>query len=125
MKRNEHTFQFTGQEISKAALAEKEYHDSRLAFWHEEYAKAVARAKEAGIEVKEYAVTGGMQATVNINPEVSNRLSQCYSKINEHRKAVDDFQIQAAAYGTQANRVYELHPDDVIYFRLAGGPRSE
>jgi hypothetical protein len=125
MKRHEHLFQFTGKSISEAATAENEYHAGRVAYWKAEQEKAIVAAKAAGFEVKEYDVTGGKQVNVVVNPEVTNRLSVCASKISEHRKAADTFQIEAATYGTQPERSYELQPDDVIYFRLAGGPRSD
>jgi hypothetical protein len=62
---------------------------------------------------------------VVLDPTVDARLHECATKIASHRKAADDFQIQAAAYGTQPTRAYDLHPDDILYFRLAGGPREE
>ena len=59
MKRNEHTFQFTGKRIAEAAAAEADYHHERLGHWLAEQEKAIAKAKAAGIEVREYDVTGG------------------------------------------------------------------
>lgn len=125
MKRQEHTFQFSGKQISEAATAECQYHTQRLDFWNKEYEIAVAKVKEKGVEVREYAVTGGMRTQIVLDPTLQSRMDECRSKIFDHRKAADDFQIQAAAYGTQSERAYELHPDDVIYFRLAGGARAE
>jgi hypothetical protein len=101
------------------------YHRRRIEFWEAEQTKAVEKARSAGVEVREYDVTGGKRADVILDPSVSTRLTECANKLYHHRKAADDFQIQAATYGTQAERTYELHPDDVIYFRLAGGPRVE
>ena len=125
MKRNEHQFQFSGAAIAKAASAEYEYHRQRLSYWQGEQEVAAKRARAAGIEVREYDVTGGKQVNVVIDPEVMARLNTCASKMNAHRSAADRFQIEAACYATQGERMYELHPDDVVYFRLAGGPRDE
>jgi hypothetical protein len=125
MKRGEHTFQFSGSAISNAAKAEFDYHSMRTAFWRDQHGKAVDAAKAKGVEMREFAVTGGTRAELVLDPTLQTRINECASKINSHRAAADRFQIEAAAYATQADRSYELHPDDVVYFRLAGGPREE
>ncbi len=125
MKRSEHTFQFTGKQISEAAYSEYLYHQSRLDYWIEEQEKAIVKAKASGVDVREYDVTGGKQVNIVVDPEVNSRLQICAQKINSHRSSADKFKIEAAAYGTQAERVYECQPDDVIYFRLAGGVRDD
>ncbi len=124
-KRNEHLFQFTGKQISDAAGREASYHADRVIFWKREHRLAIENAKEAGLEVSEYPVTGGVHAQMIINPTLQERITVCANKLHKHRKAADELQIEAACYGTQGDRTYELHPDDVIYFRLAGGPREE
>jgi hypothetical protein len=125
MKRHEHTFQFNGGQIAKAAQAEYEYHRERLIFWRTEQDKAIEEAKGLGVEVREQAVTGGKRVIMVVNPAIQERLNLAGSKIDMHRLAADRFQIEADAYGTQPTRTYELHPDDVVYFRLAGGPRED
>lgn len=125
MKRNEHLFQFTGKQISEAASREAAYHAERLLFWTKEQREAIEKAKAAGLEVSEYPVTGGVHAQMVINPTLQERITQCANKIHRHRQAPDHLQIEADCYGTQGDRSYELHPDDVLYFRLAGGPRAE
>ena len=125
MKRNEHLFQFTGKQISEAARGEAEYHDQRIEFWIKEQRAAIDKAKEMGLEVTEYPVTGGVHAQMIINPTLQERITVCANKLQRHRKAADDLHIEAACYGTQAERSFELHPDDVIHFRLAGGARDE
>ena len=124
MKRNEHLFQFTGKQISEAAEAEYVYHSGRAAWWKEEQADAIEKAKAVGVEVREYDMTGGKNVQVVLDPTLNSRLTECANKIVSHRAAADRFQIEAATYGTQAERAYELHPDDVVYFRLAGGSRD-
>lgn len=125
MKRNEHTFQFTGQAIADAAKQEHDYHAKRVEWWKNEQEEAVKRAREAGVEVREVDVTGGKRVDVVLDPTVSIRLQECVNKITAHQRAADRFQIEDAAYRTQAVRTFDLHPDDVVYFRLAGGPRDE
>ncbi len=125
MKRNEHLFQFTGKQISDAAGAECIYHKDRTVWWKREQETAIAAAKSTGVEVREFDITGGKNVQIVLDATLNSRLTECANKINSHRNAADKFQIEAACYGTQAERSYELHPDDVIYFRLAGGPRED
>lgn len=120
MKRNEHIFQFAGQQISAAAALEHQYHVGRVDFWTAEQEIAIAKAKESGVEIRELDVTGGKRVDVILDPTIGGRLQECANKIHSHQAAADRFQIEAAAYGTQPDRSYDLHPDDVIYFRLAG-----
>jgi hypothetical protein len=124
-KRNEHLFQFTGKQIGDAADEEFGYHHDRVIWWKTEQQKAIDKAKAAGVEVREYEMTGGKNVQVVLDPSISSRLTECANKINSHRAAADRFKIEAACYGTQAERSYELHPDDVVYFRLAGGQRED
>jgi len=124
MKRNGHTFQFSGTLIGSAATAEHKYHTERVTYWKAEQEKAITQARAAGIEIREQDVTGGKRVDVVIDPTVGIRLQECANKIASHQQAADRFQIEAAAYGTQPDRSYELEPDDIIYFRLAGGQRA-
>jgi len=124
MKRHEHQFQFTGKQISAAAWCEYTYHDGRLTYWKEAQELAIKKAKDAGVDIREYDVTGGKRVEMVIDPTLTTRLNECASKVQSHRAAADKFKIEAECYGTQEGRVYELHPDDVVYFRLAGGSRD-
>ncbi len=124
-KRSEHLFQFTGRQIGEAAEREAKYHADRIVFWTKEQRAAIDRAKIAGLEVSEYPVTGGVRAQMCINPVLQERINECANKLQKHIKTADTLQIEAACYRTQGERTYELHPDDVVYFRLAGGPREE
>jgi hypothetical protein len=123
-KRKEHMFQFTGAKIAGAAAEEAIYHAKRATWWNDEYEKAAVEAKAKGVEVKHYAVTGGTRAQVVFDPTLQGRLDETYSKRAQHQRESDQFKIEAAAYGTQADRVYELDTEDVMHFRLAGGERD-
>lgn len=125
MKRTTHTFRFLGKDIAAAADAERDYRAKRAEWWASEFDKAVSAAKEKGIEVREYPVTGGMQAHMAIDATLQERINICISKRASHKAAADRFAIESAAYATQPEREYELDPDDVVYFRLAGGGRED
>lgn len=125
MKRNEHLFQFTGSEIATAALAECTYHRKREAYWRAEQDHLAEEAKQSGVKVEEVQITGGKQVRMFVDGTINMKLDLVGGKINAHQKAANDFEILAASYGTQAARTYELQPDDIIFFRLAGGPRED
>ncbi len=125
MRRSEHMFQFTGLQIAEAAKREAEYHRARVTFWATEQRAAVERAKADGVHMTEYPITGGVRAEMTLNPTLQGRINECTNKIHQHSKRADELQIHAACYGTQASRCYELHPDDVVFWRLAGGPRED
>ncbi len=125
MERLKHLFQFDAGQIGKAAMAEATYHHARVGFWKAEQEKAIVKAKEAGVEIREHDVTGGKSVEVVVDPTVSNRLTVCANKIRTHQEAADRFVIEADAYDSQNTRVYDLDPDDVVYFRLAGGDRED
>lgn len=129
-KRSTHLFQFTGKQISDAAQLEHAYHEVRAGWWKDEQQAMIDRAKAIGttVNVSEWQHSGGKGVAVSAsNPEldkINTRLQECGTKIASHQKSADTFRIEADCYGTQPDRVYELEPDDVVYFRLAGGPRE-
>ena len=122
--RDKHSFQFLGKVIADAANEEFKYHTERAAFWNEEYVKAIAEAKSAGITINEYAVTGGMRADIIIDPSVGGRVNESMGKRQTHQDKADKFRIEAASYGTQPERMYEIDGADVVHWRLAGGARD-
>lgn len=123
--RNKHTFQFSGSQLSKHASFEAEHHAKRAAWWNTEYEKALAHAKELGVQVREYDVTGGKRAEVCLDPSVSTRINEAAQKRMDHQKRAETLALEAEAYDTQKDRVFELDSDDVQHFRLVGGPREE
>ena len=124
MTRDKHLFQFSGAKISIAAASEAKYRRSRVEFWKAEQEIAIDKLKKCSVEVSEYPITGGVEARATINPELSRRASECASKIRDHQQAAERYEIEAVAYGTQGDRIYELQSDDVVYFRLGGGTRE-
>lgn len=124
-KRTDHTFQFTGLQISQAAKNEAEHRLARAAWWDAEYTKAVAKARELGVQVEEYDVTGGKRAQIVINTEVQTRITEAMNKRNDHQKQAERLLIAAQSYGTQKDRAYELDAEDIQFFRLVGKPTGE
>ena len=125
-KRKEHTFQFTAEQIAKAAASEAAYHTKRAVWWDGEYNKAAEEAKAKGVEIRHYAVTGGNRAQVVIDPTLQGRIEESSSKRSKHQQSAERFTVEAAAYGSQpAATAYALDGEDVMYFRLAGGTRED
>ncbi len=125
-KRKDHVFRYTAEKIAEAATAEAKYHDERAAWWNGEYEKAAVEAKNKGVEIRHYAVTGGVRPQVTIDPTLSNRLEECARKRTEHQQKAEKYKIEAATYSAQPNTLqYDLDGEDVQYFRLAGGQREE
>lgn len=126
--RDKHTFQFQADQIAKAAKIEAEYHRQRNLFWGAELEKAVAVVKKtARIEVKEFAITGGVRFDVAVeygDPSAYRRMQEASEKAYRHRQACERFETDARIYGTQ-DRVYELSTEDVHYYRLGGGERTD
>jgi hypothetical protein len=129
MLRAQHAFEFKASEIANAATAEAQYHRERMLFWSDAYGKAITTVQAtAQVEFKEYEVTGGtrMDAVVNYgDPAAWKRAQEAWAKMHEHRLAAERLRTDAALYGSQGERVYELNSDDVHYFRLAGETRVE
>lgn len=129
MKRKEHTFLFSATDICKAARDEAEYHEARIAYWEEEYDKAVAIVeKTAGARVDKRPITGGYQVDVVVDygdPAAYRRMQQSFSKIQSHREDAEQFRTDERVYGSQDGRQYELDTEDVHHFRLGGEPRED
>jgi len=125
MNRTTHRFQFSGRQISDAATREAEQREERVAWWTTEYERAVVEAKEAGVTVREYDVTGGKRAAIGIDTRLTARVDEAYAKRRAHQEKADQYRIEAASYGTQPDRTYELDSDDVMHWRLAGGARDD
>jgi hypothetical protein len=126
-KRHNHSFQFKGFAISQAAKSEADYHDKRALWWTGEQEKAVAKLKEATVQVTEHEVTGGKNvvAGLHVDPHAQMRANECAGKVQSHQRARDRFLIEAGAYGTHPDFAFDLDAEDVVYFRLAGGTREE
>jgi len=129
VKRSEHTFLFSAADISKAAKDEAEYHESRVAYWQEEYDKAVAIVEvTAGARVDRRPVTGGYEVDVVVDygdPAAYQQMRRSFQKINSHREEAETFRTDERVYGSQDSRMYELDSADVHHFRLGGEPRED
>lgn len=123
--RKTHSFQFNAKQIAAAAKLEAAYHLERAAWWNAEHEKAMTAARAAGVQVREYQVTGGKRAELMFDPSHADRLTEASNKRKWHQDAADLLEVEAASYATQLEgTVYALDHEDIQHFRLAGGPRE-
>lgn len=127
--REKHLFEFPAGDIAEAAKLEAVYHEEREQYWRSEYARSVDVVRgTARVKITEYPVTGGMRADVTVDYgdlSAYNRMTESFSKADNHRLAAERFRIEERLYSTQSGRVYELDSDDVAHYRLGGEPREE
>jgi hypothetical protein len=132
-ERSNHKFQFKASQIAKAAQAEAEYHEERLAHWREREDAARAKVEDtATVRISKHEVTGGNQYNANVDfgdREAWQELLLASEKVQSHGREAERFRSDANVYGTQydggdRDRVYELDSDDVHHFRLGGEPRE-
>lgn len=122
MKRNEWVFRYQISEVGDGAKAQALKHRAREKDWQAEYEKNVIEARAAGIDVREFEVTGGKRADVVIDPTVAKRLGESYQKRDEHRRAAEAFEGWAAVMAAQEAGHLDLHHDDVLFFGLGAAP---
>lgn len=126
-ERSKHLFQFTAAQIAAAAQECVEHHRVRLHWWSVERETALAEVKSgATVRIYEYPVSGGgMRTQLSVDSAHIGRVNECETKRDEHRKAIEEYQVRSALYGTQGDRTYELDGEDVAFFRLAGQKAPE
>ena len=128
-ERGKHLFQFHAARIAASAKAEADYHHGRLEFWEKALEQATKRVEAtASVQVRRVSITGGWRPDVVVDygdPAAYSRMGEAGRKIQEHRAAMERFVSDAALYGTQSDRIYDLDAEDVAHFRLNGREREE
>ena len=127
--RKQHTFEFLASDIAEAAASEAEYHRARKTYWEEEYEISVKQVEATiGAKVVKHPSTDGYTVDVIVDygdRDAYTRLQQAFRKINNHREQAELFESDAATYGLQGERFYELSREDVRFYRLGGEPRDD
>jgi predicted ATPase len=120
MKRNEWLFRYTVADLLGASRERLAYHEQRRDWWNGEYKAAAAKAKDAGVEVREYQVTGGMNAQMVIDPGLQARINECSQKRETHRKRAEEFAQWVAVLESQApSTPFDVTMDDALFFGVA------
>ncbi len=136
--RNEWRFGFTAEHLRDAADRMVAYHEGRLEHWRLRYEEAVIEAEHATVHVVQRDVTGGKQATVELDQGPARDLNLAQQKVKAHGDAAADFTRWRRAFDTQVREdakahettvtrqgvtlvvgpQFELDPDDVAYFGI-------
>ena len=124
MKRREWTVQKLVDELVAAADERCSYHTKRLDWWEGERDEANDRIRESGVQVREYAQTGGNRHEVVIDPTLAKRLSECERKITHHRALSDEY-AQWWSMLKKATGSFELDHDDWQFFFGLRGDEDE
>ena len=116
MKRN--TWYFTAQSDSLRDMCEQRvsHHMERLAWWREERRMADFSLRERGIDIREYAVSGGDRVEVVIDPTLTKRISECEAKIRQHLARCEEYAMWRDIIEGNGTRSYEFDHDDWTFF---------
>ena len=120
MKRDEWLFRYTVADLRSAAKARLAHHRERRQWWDDEYKAAAQKAKEAGVEVREYDVTGGKNAQMVFDPALQGRINECSQKRESHRKRAEEFAQWVAVLESQPGALtFDVNMDDALFFGVA------
>jgi hypothetical protein len=120
VKRNEWLFRYTVGDLLAAARQKEAYHRGRREWWDGEYKVAAQKARDAGVEVREYDVTGGKNAQMVFDPVLQARVNECAQKRESHRKRAEEFAQWVAVLESQALGIpFDVNMDDALFFGVA------
>ena len=111
-------FDYAGETLAVACEKKRDHHESRQAFWAAELVTAKEAFKGAGVEFREYPVTGGTRMDAVIDPARQARLNECQGKVAEHQKKREEYDRWARGFRANADSHFVLDPDDIAYFGL-------
>lgn len=125
MNRNEWEFEYTASALADAAERQRDFRQSRVEAWETKKAEVMVKVKETGLTVHEgpaasftnYTSNTSMQgAHVMVDATLQSDLSECVTKIAEHRAAVKDYDGWAQVLRANGEQRVKLHHDDWLYF---------
>ena len=112
-------FQYSRDALRKAVDQKILHHIKRIEWWEKEDDKAEAAIKEAGIDIREYAVTGGNRAELVIDPVLLSRFQETQSKIRAHKGNLKEYRRYYRALENQSSTVgFQLDIEDIQFFGL-------
>ena len=111
-------FDYSGLTLAAACEKKRDYHALRQATWDVELVTAKEAFKGAGVEFREYQITGGTRMDAVIDPAKQARLNECQGKVEEHRKKREEYDRWARGFRANSDAHFALDPDDIAYFGL-------
>jgi histidinol-phosphate/aromatic aminotransferase/cobyric acid decarboxylase-like protein len=122
--RDEWEFEYTASKLAEGAIAQKQFRESRVAWWTDTYNKVMAEIKEAGILVTEssavgsssYANTKAIAPSASIDQRLQAKLTEAHTKIQQHQHGAAEYDgwIQVLSANPEAR--LKLTQADWLYF---------
>lgn len=122
MKRKDWIFQFTASKLAEAAMAKKEKHTGKLAWWENKKAETLKKVAESGITVQDsvaasYSNTkGGYGPEIVIDETLQRDLTECQKKIMEHHALIQQYDGWMQVLSGNPESRLDLDQDDYLFF---------
>ena len=126
MKRDEWEVTYTGSELAKAALLQRDRRSERLKWWSAKKDQVMKDIKETGIDVEEsiaaskgYSISNtspGISPRVTVRIDLQRRLAECHDKIMDHSSAVKDYEGWRQMMEKHNTQTFNLSHEDWLYF---------
>lgn len=119
--RKEWEFSYTAEALAKAALAKKDYRQSRVTWWEKKRDEVVAEIKASGLEFNEslatqYSASGMRAPQLAVKPDLQNKIQECHSRITDHMSAVREYDGWVQVLEANPTNVLSLTHDDWLFF---------
>lgn len=129
--RNFWEFEYSVDNIAKAAMLKSDYHHTRLEWWKAKEVETIHKIQADGVEIDKSLLQQGFtantmasfsnvnyrQASVSIKDEYLNNLNECQSKIREHEGKLAGYTAWVKVLTSQEpSDTLSLTHDDWMYF---------
>lgn len=120
-ERDTWSFRYKPGDVAQAAQARLEYHQKRLEFWEQERETIKGEIEEAGLQIRERQVTGGVNYEVVADQELQARFNECHRKIDHHNEQVEEYCQWWRVLGNRPkDEEMWLDMEDILYFNPEG-----
>ncbi len=125
MNRSDWEFEYTASALAKAAEAQREHRASRVKAWEEKKSEVMAKIKESGLTVDESVAeqfanyttnTAGRGAQIMVDTGLQRDLSECVTKIRQHRAAATEYDAWAQVLNANPESRLKLKHNDWMFF---------
>lgn len=125
MNRDDWEFEYTASVLAKAAEGQRDHRANRVKAWEEKKAEVMAKIKETGLTVDEsvaeqfanYTTSAHNRgAQIMVDTGLQRDLSECVSKIRQHRDATTQYDAWAQVLNANPEARLKLKHNDWMYF---------
>lgn len=124
--RKDWEFEYTAAKLAEAAAGQREHRQARIKAWEEKKAEVMAKIKESGLTIDEsvaetqfanYTTAAeGRGAQIMVDRGLQRDLSECVSKIREHREAATEYDGWYQVLVANPEARLKLKHDDWMFF---------